>query len=128
MDIQERLLYQQIHPIKITVDVLSAVTALGLLWWSHDPTIIIIAIAIMLIPPALATMIILRTNLESLKQSALGQYLRTYITRSVEWARSAGLGVMAVGAWFHMIPVILVGALIIAGAWFSGVIFPNPES
>lgn len=127
MDIQERLLYQQIHPVKVTVDLLSSGIALALLWWSHDLTIIIVAMAIMLIPPSVATIILLRTNLEPLKQSALGQYLRTYVTRSVEWARSAGLGVMAVGAWFHMILVIVVGALIIAGAWFSGMIFPNTE-
>src|SRR4051812_30776635 len=126
MDVQERLLYLQAHPLKIGIDVISLIAALYLLWANHLN--IIAAVIVLFAPSFLATIVVMRIgNLQAIKDSALGHYLRSYLTRAVEWARSAGVGVMVVGAWFHLPLVILAGALIIAGALMSGIFFPNTE-
>lgn len=124
MDLQERLLYHQVHPLKIAIDASAGAVALAMLW-QH---LFLPAMLMVIIPSTLATsMLVRRGNLEPVKQSALGQYVARYMTLPVELARSGGFVVMIVGAWNHMPLVIGVGLLIIAAAWLSGVFFPSPE-
>lgn len=124
MTTQERLLYQQIHPIKVIADIVTALIALVLMWnrlWL--PAMLVIVV----LPNAATMLVISRANLEPLKKSALGDYVKQYMTFWVDMARSAGLAVMIVGAWLHMPLVILVGLLIVAAAWLNGVFFPEKQ-
>jgi hypothetical protein len=122
MTTQERLLYQQIHPIKIMADIATAVIAITLMWnqlWL--PAMLVVLI----LPNAASMLVVSLFNLEPQKKSALGDYVKQYITFAVDMARSAGLGVMIVGAWLHMPLVIVAGLLITLGAWMNGVLFPE---
>jgi hypothetical protein len=124
MTTQERLLYTQVHPIKITVDLISMIVSLYLTW-QH---LWLAGLIVLLVPSTLATLVVLRiSDLSLIHDSPLGNYLRNYMTRAVDWARTAGLSVMIYGAWMHMPLVICVGGFIIVAALLSGVLFPNPE-
>lgn len=121
MDPNERLLYHQIHPLKLVTDLIALAIALYLLW-AHQA---IFAILVLFVPTTLVSMLIVRSaDLERLKESPAGHYLKTYMTRPVEFTRSAGLAVVVLGAWNHFAWVMIVGGLIIVGAWASGLIFP----
>lgn len=122
MDTDERLLYHQIHPVKLLADLIAAAIAVFLLW-THQ---IVPALLILFVPTTVISMIVMqRANLEPVKESRAGHYLKTYMSRAVEFTRSAGLAVIVIGAWNHLAWVMIVGALVIVGAWASGLIFPN---
>lgn len=125
MELNERILYHKIHPLKIAIDATSAAAAMVMLWEKHW----IIAFFMLFMPAQIASqLLVMSGNLEPLKKSQLGAYVAQYLTRSVEMAQAAGVGVMGLGAWFQMPWVMAAGLLIVAGAWLSGVFFPNPES
>lgn len=125
MNPNERLLYQQVHPFKIMVD-LAAVTSAMVLLWRYGAQAAIWAVMVLLLPTSIATLLVVNVaDLERIKESRLGEYVKRYLTRTVELARSAGVGVMIIGAWYHMPWVIAAGVLIAVGALLSGVFFPE---
>lgn len=123
MNSKERMLYHQIHPLKLAVDWGMAALALYFLW-SHQ---LLVAIAVMFIPSIIASFAIIRwVNLEGYKNSVFGRYISTYMTHSVEGVRFLGLAVGSIGAWQHSSALIAVGVVIIVLAWMRGIISPRP--
>lgn len=75
-------------------------------------------------PSVLVSVILLRlADLWRQKDSAFGRYVQKYMTRFAQSARLIGYAVMAAGAWFHLVWLILVGLLVILIAWFWGLFF-----
>lgn len=119
---EEKILYHQIHPLKLITDFAAAVVALALFWQRH----LVGGLAAALLPPLAVSYVLLRTaDLERYKASAFGRYVRANMTRGVETLRLAGFAVMSVGAWGHAWPLILLGALAILFGWLRGVVFPR---
>ena len=52
------------------------------------------------------------TDLEKLKSSRFGGYISKHMTLSAQTFRFAGNYVMIVGAWFHILFLILTGLII----------------
>ena len=79
MDLREKKLYHQIHPIKLMTDVGSALMFLFFLWHHR----LVPAIVVGFVPPVVVSvaMMLWLPDLEWLKQSALGQYISKYMTR-----------------------------------------------
>jgi hypothetical protein len=124
MNLEERLLYHQIHPLKVAIDLSAAVVMLYLLWQRA----VLGALIVMVGPTMVASTVLVRwANLEPLKESPLGQYVRRYMTAPVRLARSGGLAVMVAGAWYHQPWVLAAGASIIGAAWLSGLLIPGPK-
>jgi len=123
MTFRERVLYHQVHPVKLMTDVLVTIPA-GYLFWQHNLTA---AITISLGPPLIvsAGILLSRIDLEHYKRSALGQYLAVYMTSFVEAVRLLGFVVAAIGFWFHNIWLVLVGILIVVLAWLRGLLAPK---
>src|SRR5262245_28329861 len=122
MTFQEKSLYHQIHPVKLFTDWSTGLLALYP-FWHHK---LIVALLIAFLPSILASLIIVRfADLEKYKQSAFGKYVSQYMTRAFEAMRLIGYGIMAVGAWVHVVWAVLLGLLIILLAWLRGVIFPR---
>src|SRR5574341_837445 len=120
MELQERLLYHQAHPLKIAIDASAGAVSLAMLW-QH---MFFPAVLMIFFPPLVATYLLVRRgNLERVKQTALGVYVARYMTRPVEMARSGGMAAMIVGAWYQMPLAIVAGALIIVAAWLNGVFY-----
>lgn len=119
---QEKSLYHQIHPLKLLTDWSTGIVAL-VLFWRHA---LFAALAVAFIPSVLVSIALVRwSDLDKYKQSQFGQYIHTYMTRSMEALRLAGYAVMGVGAWIHQAWTIPLGLLVILFAWLRGVIFPN---
>ena len=74
---QEKILYHQIHPLKLCTDICAEVVSLYLFWKRK----LIAGFVVLLVPPIIASTLIIKwVDLEAYKQSAFGRYLRTYMT------------------------------------------------
>ncbi len=125
MTLDEKILYHQIHPSKLLTDWGAGIIALQP-FWEHQ---LLVALLIVLIPPAIASFILIRlANLEPYKESSFGKYVRKYMTRPMEMVRLAGYILMAIGAWYHIVWLIPAGLLVVLFGWLRGVIFPAPSA
>ena len=122
MTLKEKTLYHQIHPVKLLTDWVAGIAALYPLW-QHQ---LLAALLIALVPPLIASFLLIRfANLEKCKRSPFENYVRRYMTHTVEAIRFAGYILMAVGTWYHVLWLIPVGLLVVVLAWLRGVMFPK---
>ena len=117
MEQRERLLYHQIHPVKLATDVTTAAVGVALLWQHRLGLALLVGFV-----PSIVVSIFLVTwgNLEQYRSSAFGRYVGRFMTRRVELARFAGLLPFWGGAWLHQPVLIVFGALWIVGCWLRG--------
>ena len=116
---KEKLLYHQIHPFKLSVDIGTSLVGLYPLW-RHE---LVPALAIM-IPPAVisAILVVAFANLEPMKDSRLGRYVAHHMTRAAEAQRMLGMCVVASGAWNHSLNELAIGLGVIL------VVFPLSDT
>jgi hypothetical protein len=118
MNMNERILYHQIHPAKLATDVSTALVATLLLWQHRLGAALLIG----LLPPVVVSAALLKWGeLERLQQSAFGRYVAGFMTRRVEAVRIVGLLFLWGGAWQRSFPALFLGAGIIILAWLYGV-------
>jgi hypothetical protein len=122
MDFAERKLYHQIHPVKLGTDISVTPVFLYCLWQHHP----VIAALVGFVPPILvsAVMMTFPPNLERQKKSRLGRYISRYMTPKIEAIRFLTLVPMAYGAWVHEPWWIVLGLVVLVGAWCNG-LFPR---
>ena len=112
-----RVLYHQVHPLKLAMDISTAVGSLVLLA-EHR---ISVALGVMFIPSILVSAVLVsRGNFSKTHESRVGAYLRRYMTKTMQGVRFLGIGVAAVGAWLHVWWLLPVGAAVILWGWFGG--------
>jgi hypothetical protein len=117
LTLKEKILYHQVHPLKLAVDIGCEPVSLYY-FWRHD---ILLGLATHFIPPIAATLLVIRyVDLEPYKSSKTGGYLRRHMTAGVQAVRLiADLGMIA-SAWRHQ-PLLIVAAVVaIVAAWGSG--------
>lgn len=119
MDRAERLLYHQIHPLKLLTDVTTAIVAADLLW-VHQ---LALALIVGFVPSIVVSAALLRwADLEPYRRSAFGRYVRRFMTRRVELARFAGLIPLWGGAWARRSIIVGVGVAWILACWLWGIV------
>jgi hypothetical protein len=117
MEFTERVLYHQIHPLKLFTDWSTALVAAALLWAHH----LAAALAVGFVPSLAVTAALLRwADLEPYRASRFGRYISRFMTRGVEAARFTGLLPLWAGAWYRSPIVMAAGAAWIVGCWLSG--------
>lgn len=117
MTLKEKVLYHQIHPLKLTADIGCEPVSLYF-FWHHD---LVLGLTTHFVPPIAASLILIScADFEAIKRSRAGAYLRRNMTRIVEGIRLAGDIVMVFGAWFHRPSLIIAGVAVIVIAWSSG--------
>jgi N-acetylglutamate synthase-like GNAT family acetyltransferase len=117
MELRERVLYHQIHPLKLATDTATAFGASALLWRHHLAS----GLTLGLLPPLAVSAILLRwANLEPYQSSRFGRYVKTFMTRRVELARLAGMLPLWLGAWWRSLLAIAAGVVWILGCWLWG--------
>lgn len=122
MDLRERVLFHQIHPLKLVVDWVSGLVCAWLLWKHRLSAALVVG----LIPPVVASAVLMRwANLNQLRESRLGRYVSRHMTRSMEAARLAGMILLGVGAWYHRVVLMVVGVAVILAAWARGKLVPT---
>jgi len=111
---RERLIYHQIHPLKLGTDWCSACVSFYLLW-RHRP---VAALLVQFVPAILVSTVLLRwADLEPQRRSGFGRYVERSMTPWTQALRLAGNGVMSVGAWYCRPDLMMVGLLTIAFGW-----------
>jgi hypothetical protein len=117
---REKILYHQIHPLKLLTDFAVGFAALPLLWRHRLRA----ALVVMFVPAILASILIIRyVDLEPYKRSAFGRYVERYMTREMQAVRSAGYLIMSLGAWYRRPWLIPVGLLVVMFGWLRGRLF-----
>jgi hypothetical protein len=98
LNFRQRVLYHQIHPLKLATDWLSAAISTALLW-QH---LLVRALLVGLVPPVLVSAALITwAKLEPLERSRFGRHVARHMTRAMEGVRLLGLVVLWVGAWAH---------------------------
>jgi hypothetical protein len=88
MSFRERVLYHQIHALKLLTD-WSAGFAAAYLLWQHR---LAAGLLLGLIPPIVISILLMRwADLEPLKASPFGRYVSRYMTRGMELLRLGAL-------------------------------------
>jgi hypothetical protein len=117
MNLKEKYLYHQIHPLKLFTDIGAAFGSLYLLW-RHQ---LAFALAVMLAPPLLVSFLFMRyADLERYRQSAFGKYIARSMSHAMEAVRLAGMAVTALGAWHQSVWIIVAGSAIVLFGWLRG--------
>jgi hypothetical protein len=117
MSSADRLLYHQIHPLKLLTDVSTAAAASYLLW-EHRPAA---ALLVGFLPSIIVSAFLVRWgDLEPYRRSAFGRYVGRFMTGRVELARFAGLIPLWGGAWMRRVGLIVLGIAWIVGCWLWG--------
>ena len=114
LDAAERALYHQVHPLKLAVDVSTAILGVALLT-EHRLSV---ALAVIWGPPILTSALLVRFgDFSRTKASCTGAYLRRYMTLTMQSVRFLGMGVAATGAWLHAWWMVPVGVVIVGWGW-----------
>jgi hypothetical protein len=117
MTLQEKILYHQIHPLKLAADIACAPVSLYLFGQYR----LLLGIAAHFVPPVAASLVLIRHGeLAAYKNSAAGAFMRRRMTRTAEGIRFAGDIVMVVGAWFREPPLIVLGLALVILACRAG--------
>jgi hypothetical protein len=114
---KEKVLYHQIHPLKLATDISVSIVSLYL-FWHH---MLIAGLAIHLLPPVAGSLLIMKyASIETQKSSRLGRYIAKHMGALPQGIRLAGDIVTVLGAWYRSWLLIIIGLIIVLGAWMNG--------
>ena len=114
MNLRERILYHQIHPLKLAVDISAGIASTWLLW-QHK---LLIGMLVAFVPAIAVSAAMLRwMRFERPRDSAFGRYVAFHMTHVAEAVRMAGQVVMWVGAWFYSGWAIVAGVGVVLLGW-----------
>jgi hypothetical protein len=119
LDIRERILLHQVHPAKLALDWGTGLMAAWFFWDHNLPAALIVGF----LPSILISVyLILRVDLSRCKETRLGRYFASPLTRPGDPVRLFGLIVMWTGAWINSIPAAAAGLAIIIYGWGKGLL------
>jgi hypothetical protein len=122
VNLAEKSLYHQIHPLKLITDIGSSLISLYF-FWRHDLTSgLLVGIA----PGVAVSFVIIQfVNLDRYRRSSLGRYVGRYMTWEMQALRAAGQLVVWVGTWYHVLLLIFAGFAMIVLGWIRGRLLPR---
>jgi len=122
---REKSLYHQIHPLKLATDISAEFVSLYL-FWKHK---LLAGMLVFLVPPVIVSALIMRlAKLETYKQSALGRYIRDYMTPTSVIIRMLGTVITHIGAWYRKPVLIPLGLMTVLLGWIRGKLLPNART
>lgn len=117
MNLIEKNLYQQIHPVRLATDWLSGFAACYLFWQQEVAGALIVAF----IPSLFVSLVVMRfVDLEKTKNSAFGRFYKRTHKPWLDSVRLGGFIVMAVGCFNHLLLGFAIGLVSIIGTWTHG--------
>ena len=126
--LEEKKIYHQIHPLQLSVDILTGFGAVYLLWQRS----LLLGVCCAFIPSTVVSLyIIAKMDLEKYKNSRFGVYVRKHMaSKSADWLRFGGFAVMLMGGWLMTLWVVALGFLIVLLIWTKGILanYPAPKN
>ena len=118
MEPRERVLYHQIHPLKLGGDITAALVSLPLIWRGRRGLGMVVHWA----TPIVASAVVLpRTaELERLRGSRAGRYVNHEMTPPMQATRFIGDAISVAGAWHRRADWIVLGGLVVVAGWTLG--------
>jgi hypothetical protein len=114
MNRDDKLLYHQIHPAKLAVDIATSAASAWLLWRGQ----LWLAMLVGWLPSVIVTAAMVRwMDFSRQRDSSFGRYVVHHMTRQATAVRLAGQLVMWLAAWLHAAWGIAVGALVVIAGW-----------
>jgi hypothetical protein len=124
MTLPEKILFHQVHPLKLATDIGASIVSLYFLW-QHQ---LLIGLLTHFIPPPVGSVAVIAfAEIEPYKHSSLGAYLARYMTPATQATRLAGDLIMVVAAWYHSPGGLILGLAIIIAAWTYGLLPFRPR-
>jgi hypothetical protein len=118
----DAILVHQVHPAKVSADVVASVISNVLLWRGRTRA----AIAVRAAVPIVGSAAVLRfADLDALAKTRRGRYVLAHMPPSAQAARLAGDAVMALGARRHSRALLVAGALVVVAGWSFGTPIPR---
>ncbi len=122
MNVQEKILYHQIHPIKLLADWVPGIGSIYLMW-RHQLAATLLST---FIPAGLGSLYVIKTaDLAPYRESRFGHYLKRYMTPHWEGVRFFGMVIMWIGGWRHSWRLIISGFLVVILGWANGLLIPK---
>lgn len=117
MELREAELYHQIHPAKLASDISASILSSVLFWRRR----LVAGLIATFVPAVIGSALVIRfADLDRIRDSRRGAYLRRWMTPSAQAVRAGGAVGMAVGAWRRRPGLIAVSLAAILVAWFRG--------
>ncbi|HUZ00995.1 MAG TPA: hypothetical protein VMU89_11635 [Thermomicrobiaceae bacterium] len=117
MDRRERLLYHQIHPLKLAIDCSSGTLSYCLLWQHRLRP----ALAVQMLPAPLVSLALVRwADLKPYRESRFGRYVGRHMTPGMQAVRLIGNIVISVAAWYRRPWLLVAGVLVVLFGWGKG--------
>lgn len=114
MELSDRVLVHQIHPLKLGVDWGTAFLA-AWCFWRHHP---VLAVVTGFLPSILTSLALIKwADLGPYRTSAVGRRLARGMTPRIEGARLVGLLPFWGGAWVHLPFPMIAGIVWILACW-----------
>jgi hypothetical protein len=114
MQLAEKVLVHQVHPVKVGADVTASAIS-NRLFWNERPKA---ALAVrVLLPLAGSAAVLGRADLDALAKTRRGEYVLAHMPPSAQAVRLAGDGLMGLGASRRNVALMLTGAAVIAAGW-----------
>ena len=121
---REKLLYHQIHPLKLAVDFSTSFVSTWL-FWRHELSV---GLVVAWVPSVLVTLAMLRwMDFARQRESRFGHYVARHMTKLAEAVRFSGQFAAWTGAWFHAAWAIALGYAIIVVGWAYSLPFGGSE-
>jgi hypothetical protein len=119
MTSQEKILYHQIHPVKLLTDWLIGGLVSSIFFWRHQ---FWWGLFFFLVPSIVVSILIISfTNLEKYRLTPLGRYFGSFMgNRWSDAVRFLGAILVAAGAWQHQPIVIVAGVVVVLAVWLRG--------
>lgn len=110
----DKLLYHQIQPAKLAVDIATSAASAWLLWRGQ----LWLALLVGWLPSVLVTAAMVRwMDFSRQRDSRFGRYVAHHMTWQATVVRLAGQLAMWFAAWLHAVWGIAVGALVVIAGW-----------
>ena len=120
MDLPEKVLYHQIHPVKLFTDWSTAFLSFVLFWCQE----LVAGVIVAFVPALIVSLILIRSaDLERYKTSRFGRYVARYMNRAAQAVRLTGYALAAIGAWTHLLVLVPIGITVILVGWGWGLLF-----
>lgn len=121
----EKILYHQIHPLKLLTDFSTSFASSWLLWegqWGQ-------AVVVAFVPSVVITALLLwRADLAPYQHTPLGRYIARFMTHRIEVVRMGGQIVMWLGAITHVPWLLPLGFVIVMYGWLNGLWAPSASA